>query len=122
MEDMCHFMEPIHEIVDYYNMADVMVLASLWEGLPNVVLEAMSCESIVVVAESADNDNIVEDSRTGFKFKKNDDHDLTCVLEKIIGLGQEEKNQIRKNARFEVGQRFSSEKMVRKFQALYDSI
>jgi glycosyltransferase involved in cell wall biosynthesis len=122
MEGICYFMEPVHDIVHFYNMADVMVLSSLWEGLPNVVLEAMSCESIVVVAESADNDRIVDHGVTGFKFKKNDDGDLACILERIMGVGVKEKRRIGKKARLEVMRRFSTDKMVREFQALYKAV
>lgn len=36
------------ELCEYYNAADVMVLASSREGMPNVVLEALACGTSVV--------------------------------------------------------------------------
>jgi teichuronic acid biosynthesis glycosyltransferase TuaC len=39
---------PQAELCDYYNAADVMVLASSREGMPNVVLEAMACGTPVL--------------------------------------------------------------------------
>ncbi len=38
------------QLVDYYNAADVLVLASEREGMPNVILEALSCGLPVVAA------------------------------------------------------------------------
>lgn len=41
---------PHAQLADYYNAADVMVLASSREGMPNVVLEALACGTPVVAA------------------------------------------------------------------------
>jgi glycosyltransferase involved in cell wall biosynthesis len=38
------------QLCDYYNAADVMVLASSREGMPNVVLESLACGTPVVAA------------------------------------------------------------------------
>lgn len=38
------------ELVNYYNAADVTVLASSREGMPNVVLESMACGTPVIAA------------------------------------------------------------------------
>jgi teichuronic acid biosynthesis glycosyltransferase TuaC len=41
---------PHAQLCDYYNAADVMVLASSHEGMPNVVLESLACGTPVVAA------------------------------------------------------------------------
>ncbi len=38
------------DLCDYYNAADVMVLASSREGMPNVVLESLACGTPVIAA------------------------------------------------------------------------
>ncbi len=54
---------PQAQLVDVYNAADVLVLASLREGWPNVVLEAMACGAPVVASDvGAVREMIVNDS------------------------------------------------------------
>jgi glycosyltransferase involved in cell wall biosynthesis len=122
MGGMCRFMDPVHGMMDFYNMADAVVIPSLWEGLPNVVLEAMSCGRITIIAESADNDGIVEDGVTGFKFKTNDDVGLCRVLERVMDMDEDRERLMARRARRRVTDRFSIRRMVEKFQDLYETV
>lgn len=44
---------PHDRLCDYYNAADVMILASSREGMPNVALEALACGTPVIAAPFA---------------------------------------------------------------------
>lgn len=44
---------PFEQMPRFYNMADILVLPSLTEGFPSVILEAYACEKPVLVAEEA---------------------------------------------------------------------
>ncbi len=41
-----------HELVDYYNAADALILASEREGMPNVILEALACGTPVIATRT----------------------------------------------------------------------
>jgi glycosyltransferase involved in cell wall biosynthesis len=58
---------PNHEMVEYYNAADIYLMPTLRiEGLPFVLLEAMSCGKPVVAARRGGNTSLVKHGQNGF--------------------------------------------------------
>lgn len=56
------------EVVKHFQNAECFVNPSLYEGLPNTVLEAMACGLPVVASRVAGNDTLVVDHTTGLLF------------------------------------------------------
>lgn len=52
---------PNDEIYYYYNAADIVILTSFWEGSPNVIKEALSCNAKIVSTDVGDVKSIVKD-------------------------------------------------------------
>jgi len=96
-----------HDMLGVYNMADVVVLPSDWEGLPNVVLEAMACEASVILSDIADNRRFVDHETNGFLFKKNDSQQLAKQILYLIGCTDFCRRQIGIAARSCVKRQFS---------------
>lgn len=57
---------PQAELVDYYNLMDLVLIPSLRDGLPNVLLEAMACQRTVVASHVGGISDVIEDARNGF--------------------------------------------------------
>jgi teichuronic acid biosynthesis glycosyltransferase TuaC len=53
--------QPPEKIPLYMNAADMMVLASYWEGSPNVIKEAMACNCPIVSVDVGDVKNLIKE-------------------------------------------------------------
>jgi glycosyltransferase involved in cell wall biosynthesis len=67
LEDIVHFVPWVDraEIVGYYQNSDIFVLPSLYEGMPNVVAEAMACGNLVIASDIKGIRELIEDKITG---------------------------------------------------------
>ena len=76
-----HFVGEITQdkLAEWYAVADVFVFTSLREGMPNVVLEALSCGTAVVSMNKWGLDEIVED-HMGYLLENYDVQELADTL------------------------------------------
>jgi glycosyltransferase involved in cell wall biosynthesis len=78
---LIHFVEETPHVDEYMKIADVFVLPSIREGLPNVLLEAMACALPCVVSDLPGvTDWLVDDGKAGVLF---DSDDPDVLAEKI---------------------------------------
>lgn len=70
--------------VDYYCAADCLVLSSQWEGLPTVVLEAMSCSLPVITTDVGAARETIADER--WITPSHDAQTLAQVMNQMIKL------------------------------------
>jgi len=54
------------ELVDYYNLMDLVLMPSLRDGLPNALLEAMACGRTVVASNVGGLSDVIENGQNGF--------------------------------------------------------
>ncbi len=101
--------------------SDLLVLPSLYEGLPNVVLEAMRFRKPVVATAAPGTTEVVADGVTGLLVPLRDPVNLTRALRRVIeedGLARRlgEAGRARVEAEFGVGL------MIERFAALYEQL
>jgi N-acetyl-alpha-D-glucosaminyl L-malate synthase BshA len=100
---------------------DIFVLPSNLEALGTALLEAQSCGVPVVASRVGGIPECVNEGKTGFLFEKENIADLREKLLKLI----ENKNlreEFSKNARKWIENNFSTEKMVKDTEKLYERI
>ena len=113
------FVERTHETEKYYQAADIFVMPSLREGLPNAMLEAMSCELPVVVSRlEGVTDWVVENDVNGLLISPGNGGELSEALIRLLG-DAELSNALGKKARKTIKKRFRIEKMAGKYEKLY---
>jgi len=70
-----------------YQSADCLVIPSLYEGMSNVVLEAMACGVPVIASRVPGNDELVLDGDTGFLFDLREPAALVSALAQLRDAG-----------------------------------
>lgn len=80
------FVERTHEIERFQRAADVFVLPSVREGLPNALLEAMASGAACIATRiEGVTDRIIEDGRNGLLVPPDDGDALTQALARVLG-------------------------------------
>lgn len=99
---------------------DVLVLPSLWEGLPKVIPEAMASGKPVVVSSIDGAKDIVKDGVTGFLVAP---HDIEHFALKVCHLLEDQALRQKMTAEAQKGlDEFDIDTMVRKQEDLYCSL
>ncbi len=112
------FRNDIAELLPAY---DMYVLPSLFEGLPNQVLEAMSCGKGVVASAVDGTVEAVVEGETGLLVPSKNSPALAKALLTVL----ENRPLFRKfgeNSRKRIEQNFTIEQEIQKFEALFDSL
>lgn len=99
--------------------ADALVLSSLWEGLPGVVMEAMASGLPVVATAVGGTPELVIDGQTGFLVPPGEPEVLASALEKVTALPVETLAAMGLAGRRRVEERFHVDRMVEKYERLY---
>lgn len=72
------------DTLPYYAIMDIFALPSLFEGLPNVMLEAMAMKNPVVATNVGGNVDLIIDSENGFLVPVQDYQGIASTLKKLI--------------------------------------
>jgi glycosyltransferase involved in cell wall biosynthesis len=105
----------------YYHAADVTVLASLWEGLPNVVLESLAAGRPVVISEAANATGVIEHGITGWVVRTGDVAHLAEILAVVLSLPNVELDAMRA-ACVRKAEEYAMPHLLNRHQALYEQI
>ena len=98
---------------------DLLALSSKWEGMPNVLLEAMAYGKPVVTSNVGGCGELVVQGETGFLFEQGDATTLGERVEELL-LDDELCRELGSRGRRRVMERFSLERMVRANEELYE--
>lgn len=109
------------DINDLYYVLDILLMTSLWEGLPRVIPEAMFC-GVPIVANSVDGvSEIIADGINGFTTLPHDLEDACGKIERLID-DAELRESVVKSAYNTAYPEYDAQLMVRKIEKLYEDI
>lgn len=118
---MVRFLGQRSDIPQLLHLSRVLVLSSLFEGLPLCVLEAMAESKPVIATDVGGTRELVVDNQTGFIVPSKDARSIANAIEKIIQQPQKAK-AMGEQARNRVRERFSIEASATKTSELFLSL
>jgi len=111
----------IKDSKDFLSQLDLFVLASRWEGMPNVILEAMSLQKPVVSTRVGGAIDLIDDGQDGMLVPPEEPD--ACAKAILALLDDSNLRRRISEAAFEkVKQKFALGPMIRAYQSLYESI
>jgi len=107
-------------IYDYLREAKVLILPSLYEGLPNVILEAMSMGVPVIATRVGGVPDVIKDRETGLLVEPGRVEELAISIKKLI----EDDNLRRKMSKncLKEAKKYSWDHVVERFEDLIERI
>lgn len=97
---------------------DVLIHPSLYEGLPNVVCEALAAGMPVLVSNVCDHPILVADSERGFVFDPREPRSIAMAIGKIAQMDSVQWTEFCINARRYAEENLSTDRMVSAFEDL----
>ncbi|MBK0382251.1 glycosyltransferase family 4 protein [Pedobacter sp. SD-b] len=107
------------QLVEIYNLADVFVLPSLEDNLPNMVMEALSCAIPVVAFDQGGIPEMIDHQKNGYIAKYRSSEDLANGIGWVLDHPNDD---LKNNAREKVLNSYSEEIVAEKYLALYRSL
>lgn len=109
------------ELTKHYNLADIFVFPTKYEGFGIPTVEAMACELPVIVSLTGAGEDLVEDGKNGLLLR--DPNNPEEIAEKILYLSESKalRSSMGKNAR-KTAQECSSENVARRTLEVYEEV
>jgi glycosyltransferase involved in cell wall biosynthesis len=121
LDDRVKFLGHRDDVPRLLAASDILVLPSLYEGLPNVVLEAMRFRKPVVATRAPGTTEVVVDGITGRLVPLHDPPALARAI-RDLARDPEGSRRLGEAGRARVEAEFRASKMVERFGVLYEAI
>src|SRR5207302_9889216 len=117
-DDVCRFLGDVSGVETVFAAADVAVLPSVFEGMPNAALEAMAMGCPVIATAVGGSREVVRHGETGLLVPPADPVALACALAEIAGSG-ERRSRMGTRSRELAQARHGIDSMIRSVEGLY---
>ncbi|OGS24888.1 MAG: hypothetical protein A2297_04570 [Elusimicrobia bacterium RIFOXYB2_FULL_48_7] len=97
---------------------DIFILPSLWEGTPNVILEAMACGKPVISTATGAVTELIENNKEGILVQPSNPEELAEKIEWCV-KNREKASAMGQKAREKAGKLFSMDKMISETDSFY---
>ena len=114
-----HWLGVQSDIPELLQHHDALIHPSSYEGLPNVVCEALAAGLPVLVSDVCDHPLLVADQERGFLFDADEPASIAGAIGKLHELNLHGRRRLSRNARDYAKANLGSERMVTAYEALF---
>ncbi len=117
--------EPVSDpprLAALYGVMDVVLCPSLWDGMPNSVLEAMACGRVVLASDAGGIRDVIRSGETGFLVSRHELHRLGEALREVLALSPSERREIGARARRRVQDAHDPEQERAAYEDIYKEL
>ncbi|MFN0051235.1 MAG: glycosyltransferase family 4 protein, partial [Planctomycetales bacterium] len=104
------------EVARHLCLCDHFLQPSLWDGLPNAVLEAMACERIVIASDAGGLPEVIDHGVNGFLVPRTQLPRLGEAILELLALDEARRGTIGHAARKRIQEAFSAEREAAQLQ------
>jgi glycosyltransferase involved in cell wall biosynthesis len=116
IEGKVKFLGVRDDVAELYQVMDLFVLTSRWEGMSNVLLEAMASKRTVLATRVEGMSGLIEHGTNGYLFNVGD---VAGFSDAILTLTSEQREKIGENACAKVCRKYNMMTMVKNYEDLY---
>jgi len=110
------------DVSSYYKSHDYLIHPSIYEGLPNVVCEAMIMGMPVLASNVCDNAILVKEGERGFLYDPRSPQDISMAIARCVNLPDKEYSNFSRNCQKYAHENLNLYKQVIKFENLFDQL
>lgn len=111
-----------HDIPALLSAADGFVLSSAWEGMPNVVMEALAAGVPVVATGVGGVPELVESGKSGFVVPPRDPGALSEAMRRLMKLPPEQLKQMGQHGRQHIAANYGMSSMAKRWIGLFEEL
>lgn len=121
VSDRCRFVEQRLDIAAFYGALDLLVMPSLWEGLPYTLLETMAAGTPVAAFETGGIMDVIRHNHNGLLVPRKDTEALADTVCRAA-LDQNLRDDLAAAARETVGQNHDIAQMITETEQMYEEL
>jgi L-malate glycosyltransferase len=122
LSDSVKFLGYRKDVLELIAGAKVLVLPSIIEGLPGVILEAMYCNTPVVAYDVGGISEVVKPGETGWLVKAGDEGRFVKAVQEVLTMPKAELQQLTEKAHQLVVKEYDNRVIAKRFVEVYNTV
>lgn len=96
------------DVATHLHLCDLILQPSVWDGMPNSLLEAMACENLVLASDAGGIPEVLTHGKNGVILSKNHLNHLGAAIQETLELPEAERNKMQNAARKSIQKNFTA--------------